>query len=481
MSIVPLIESLVNALLQAEEKFYQNPKDFYSLETSVKASTEAFSAAFLGNALTEINKKIYEDGWRKNQYIVQRNDTRTLISSVGDVTFESTYYRKKEDGSYHYLVEEVAGIDSHERFTEAAEVALLTEAEKTSYSEAAKVLPSKQKISKTTVLNKIHGLTAEMPYEAPAKRKICDYLFIEADEDHIAEQHGRWSKEDENKGFISKLVYVYEYKQESPTCEKRKELVNTFYFGGIYAGSKENERFWYKVSDYIEKTYDTDKVKKIYLIGDGGTWLTAGTKYLVNALFCFDKYHLMKYINHASNQMLDDKDMAKSELYRMLYGKDKVGFRAYTDKMKASANNITPIEALQTLVLNNWAAVMRTYHNKHISGCSAEGHVSHVLSDRLSSRPMGWSQTGADGMSKLRCYKRNYGREKIIDLVQYTRKQRKLAKTGTDDVVELSMTGHDIARNHYDQARSYIERMQATIPYGTVRKIASIREQIKLI
>ena len=46
MSIVPLIQSLVNALLQAEEKFYQNPKDFYSLETSVKASTEAFSAAF---------------------------------------------------------------------------------------------------------------------------------------------------------------------------------------------------------------------------------------------------------------------------------------------------------------------------------------------------------------------------------------------------------------------------------------------------
>lgn len=38
----------------------------------------------------------------------------------------------------------------------------------------------------------------------------------------------------------------------------------------------------------------------------------------------------------------------------------------------------------------------------------AEGHVSHVLSDRLSSCPMGWSQTGADRMSKLRCYERNH-------------------------------------------------------------------------
>lgn len=26
-----------------------------------------------------------------------------------------------------------------------------------------------------------------------------------------------------------------------------------------------------------------------------------------------------------------------------------------------------------------------------VIGCSAEGHVSHVLSSRMSSRPMGWS------------------------------------------------------------------------------------------
>lgn len=92
MNIVTLLEELVNGLIAAEDKFLQNPKDFYSLEKSVKATTEAFSAAFLSNALNSINKQIYEDGWRQGKYKVQRNDFRTLISSVGDVTFESTYY-----------------------------------------------------------------------------------------------------------------------------------------------------------------------------------------------------------------------------------------------------------------------------------------------------------------------------------------------------------------------------------------------------
>ena len=127
----------------------------------------------------------------------------------------------------------------------------------------------------------------------------------------------------------------------------------------------------------------------------------------------------------------------------------------------ASASNQKPIQDLQTFVLGNWSAVMRTYHSKVITGCSAESHVSHVLSDRLSSRPMGWSKTGADRMSKLRCYEKNYGREKIIDLVKCSRQQ--------------------IRADHYNQARSYIERIQATIPDGTVRKIAAIREQIRLI
>lgn len=61
----------------------------------------------------------------------------------------------------------------------------------------------------------------------------------------------------------------------------------------------------------------------------------------------------------------------------------------------------------------NWAAIRRTLRNKLVNGCSAESHVSHVLSDGLSSRPMGWSQTGADRMSKLRYYERNYGRVRI--------------------------------------------------------------------
>ena len=482
MDIISLLELLVNGLLETEEKFFENPKDIYALEKATKATTDAVAAMFMSNVLSSMNEKIYNCGYREGRYNVQRTDKRTLISSVGDITFDCTYYKRiAGEGGYVCLLEEMLGLGKHERFTEEAEVVMLTEALKTSYAEAAAVLPSKFKITKTTVMNKVHQIADEIPYEAPKEKKEVKYLFIEADEDHVAEQHGRYTSKEKNNGFISRLAYVYEYKREDSKCKGRKELVNTFYFGGLYQGSKGIEKFWKNISDFIEETYETDKMQKIFISGDGAPWIKSGADYVAKSVFCADKFHLMKYINAASGQMLDEKEIAKEELWHLLYKRSKKGFVEYTNAMLGVAYNTEPVMKLQTYVAGNWQAVMMTLHNKIVDGCSAEGHVSHVLSDRLSSRPMGWSQTGADRMSKLRCYEKNYGREKIIELVKYSREQRSLKRSGTDDAIIESVSLHQIRSEHYSQAKSYIERIQATIPGIAVRKSVNIRENLRLI
>ena len=104
-----------------------------------------------------------------------------------------------------------------------------------------------------------------------------------------------------------------------------------------------------------------------------------------------------------------------------------------------------------------------------------------IPSDRLSSRPMGWSREGADRMSKIRCYEKNYGRDEIIELVKYSREVRKGQRTGTEDIPLKSLTLRELTAEHYDQAKSYIERIQATIPGLTARKQAAIRTQLKLL
>lgn len=60
-------------------------------------------------------------------------------------------------------------------------------------------------------------------------------------------------------------------------------------------------------------------------------------------------------------------------------------------------------EDLMNYILNNVEGIKNLYRNKkELHGCSAEGHISHIYSDRMSSRPMGWSTRNVNNMSKLR-------------------------------------------------------------------------------
>ena len=82
-------------------------------------------------------------------------------------------------------------------------------------------------------------------------------------------------------------------------------------------------------------------------------------------------------------------------------------------------------------------------------------------------------------MCKLRCFIRNYGREKVIDLVNYRREEELLAalKTGTEDMIEAPIRKKYTAKQQ--EAYQYAQRLHATLSESsTVRKILAIREQL---
>ena len=196
-----------------------------------------------------------------------------------------------------------------------------------------------------------------------------------------------------------------------------------------------------------------------------------------------DRFHLMKYIYRVANYTLDDRDATVGRFYKYIYKNKLLATKKLLTRIQNHCDKSDKaVDDCRKFLINNWDAIQTAFHDKHVLGCSAEGHVSCIYSERLSSRPMGWSETGSDRMCKLRCYVNNYGRDKIIDLVKYRRERElnRLAATGTDGIID------EPARKKYtaqqQKARSYIECLQATIDMNsTVYKTLSIREQISLI
>lgn len=174
---------------------------------------------------------------------------------------------------------------------------------------------------------------------------------------------------------------------------------------------------------------------------------------------------------------------SRASLWKALYKGEKEKFVKTLKEVRKCAPNEKAVNECEEYVLNNWDSAVLRMQDKNVYGCSAEGHVSHVYSDRMSSRPMCWSETGADAMCWMRCYVRDYGEEKVIELVHYRRGHKQLEATGTEDAEPKFAREYlkKLLHGQHDSDRVYLERMQAAIPSVEIRKKLASRERLSNI
>lgn len=415
---------------------------------------------------------------RPEWYIVRRDET-TLLTSLGCVTYHKTLFKNKFTGEHEYLLDRIMGMEKHARMTEDAEAKLLEEAVQTSYRRGGEnVSITEDTVSKETVMNKIHALRFPRT-ESQMEKKALKYLYIDADEDHVSLQYINEKgdiKKPRTNTIMPKLIYVY----EGITNENgRNELINKKHFGGVYEGGKAIEQLWKEVSEYIEASYDTEELVKIYINGDGAAWIKSGQRILDKAKFVLDRFHMHKYIIGATSHLLDSVEDARSEIYRAIYKKRKYQAEEAFEKIFAvteSESKKKTVEAAKAYILGNWAGIMQWVSDKNEEvRCSAEGHISHVFADRMSSRPLGWSKTGADKMSRLRIYERNGG--SMLKLVRFQREKQPMA-AGCEEVIYSSNQMFSAERKNREALGALADIPVYSIPYPQIKKIAALKNQI---
>lgn len=478
MDIIPVVRHFMSEIFLAAEKYMENPVELSELEGSLSAIGNRTLAGIMGQILDEADRFLQGEPGRSEKYTVQRHVPRTLITTFGDVSFTHTLYQARDTKTYRFLLDERMHLPKDEHFSELAEVKVLQEATKTSYQHAADQLRiGMQTVSKVAVMNKVHGIQRYLPDEEPTEQRKCKCLYIEADEDHIHRQKA--GEEVRGDCITGKLVYVFEGKEE--TTGGRQKLINPAYFGGDYPGSEANAELWDQVQSYIRNHYDQSVLKRVYLCSDGGSWIRAGLDHIDKSVAVADRFHLMKYINRLSRLMLDESDYVKERFYKYIYKNKRRKVEKLLVQIRRAVEKQEAVNDGERFLMNNWEAIQRAFHDKHALGCSAEGHVSHLYSDRMSSRPMGWSTIGADRMCRLRCLTSTYGEGKIVELVRLRREAacRVLPATGTDG---KAIGDREAIRRTYTaaqkEAAKYAERIHATLMGSLTRKELAIRAQL---
>ena len=338
---------------------------------------------------------------RKEKFESLEKDERTIISIFGEINFKRRYYQDKETKERIYLLDQFLGLEKGERLLPNVEERLLEEARETSYKRAGEKASYGTEISKQTVKNKINKLNFQKKKEEAKKnKKKVKRLYIIADEDHVHLQKGGIEE--------PRLVVIYDSIAKKG---KRVELKNKKHFGGKY--TKKIDDLWEEVMTYIENNYDTDYLEKVYISGDGANWIKTGLEWIIKSVYVLDEFHMKKAVNGIVGRITKgnkkEKDKQIEEMRIALRRLNFVRFKEICYEILAEEMEKTTRkrkEKLMEYILNNVEGIKNLYRNKkELHGCSAEGHISHILSDRMSSRPMGWSEINVDKMSRLRIAK----------------------------------------------------------------------------
>jgi hypothetical protein len=329
------------------------------------------------------DKSLLEDksGRRKEGWAVERRgDKRAVMTQIGEIRYERTYYQNTATGTYGYPVDQITGVMPYEHVDLGLSKALVGKSREASYHRVVGECCEGQ-LSRQTVLNKIRRAEAVIS-RAPGTVRVPE-LHIDADEDHVALQ-GKGSRSRTNVPLIS----VYEGIVEEG---KRRHCRNIFH---ISAYGKTPDKLWEEVLTRVEERYDLTHTT-IYLHGDGAEWIARGMEWLPNAVFVLDKYHKNKYLSQMlAGYAAGRAGQLRRDLNQALYDMDE----EYYDNL---------VQMILTEMPQRWDKITQAakYLRQHMpaiaihakdpsagNGGATEPHVSHVLSSRLSSRPMGWSK-----------------------------------------------------------------------------------------
>ena len=379
--------------------------DIDAVASELKKDSDELSREILQTLIEEMNEVLRRDKpTRKEMGLVikEKDRPRSILTELGEISFSRDYYYNKNTDSYETPLDHMLNVQKRARIGETISAKLVTKATSESYARSALDVTGGL-VSRQTVRN--HILKAPELEKQPenTEKKQRKILDVYADEDHVHLQ-----KPGKEKGKKNKAVPLVTVTEGTVNISKgRNATLNPMHFVDEKMDTK---GLWASVEGYIGKVYDLEELETVRIHGDGGSWIKNGLENFANVEHVLDGYHLQKYLRSISNRFPKQSVRYRINEAVAVGDRDKVeAILGSLMKECQSEKDFEKVQELQTYLFSNWEAAVNRF-KEDVSGSCTEGQVSHVLSERFSRNPMGWSEEGLGKLSKLRVFCKNGGK-----------------------------------------------------------------------
>lgn len=370
-----------------------------ALEDCKEAAREILEAV-----VCEMNLQIRKDKEQRKArgfVLKEKNRPRRLLTMLGELNLPRDYYHDKKRNHYVYLLDQAIGIAPYTRIAADPCAKLATYATEVSYAKSAQIVTDGN-VSRQTVRNKILELgSIEKTVVEDSQKRAVKELHVFADEDHVHMQ--KPGKEKGKRNQIVPLVTVTEGIEE---VSGRNRTINPVHFVDEKFDTKQ---LWKSVEGYIAATYDVAKLECIYLHADGGRWIKNGLENFSQVTKVMDGFHFEKELRKLSR--LFPRKRIRYQLREAIKGNDKgtadrILQALYSD---GECEKWKQIAQFGNYLWGHWDAICNRL-KEDMTGSCTEGQVSHVLSERFSRDPAGWSKEGLGCLTKQRVFLKNQGK-----------------------------------------------------------------------
>lgn len=395
MNIISLFESFVNHL----NEICKNNSFLHELEHNISNSTNSLNLDVLRNILESLDLEYKNSKERKNKYYVQQTRERTLITSLGLITFNKTYYKSKTkiNGKYEYYsyLEDYLGVSKWAKMTLAAETKLINNALENGYSWSANNSIPNYIITRQTISSKIKGINYNHQ-EDIKKKETPNVIYIEADEVHANLQ----SREKGTKNRIVPVILTHEGHKED--FVKKKQLKEQHY---IASSILKTDKLWEEAYKYLDNKYDLNKQPTIFVSGDGGSWIKGFDIAFPKAIYVLDPFH---YFNKKLAYIFKKEPLitsiADSYLRNRMIDEFKLLVKVQIEKYPEQKNDMIKT---QKFLIENIQGIINQSHPLYKCPCSMEGHISNKYAKFITSRPHSYSEEGLENIVQLLTMKAN--------------------------------------------------------------------------
>ena len=354
---------------------------------------------------------------RRHSYHIKAHTTRTIMTIFGEITYRKTIYSHKHSYKSYCFIDDYLGLKKYDYFDPYIKSMVIKYAADNPCTKVAKIINDMicnrikiiepfQYISRQTIRNII--LSSNLSNPEIKELDTPEDLYIMADEKFVATQNN------DNQDVMVKEIVVFDGRTIN---NNRTTLNNKYTFAGFKNNSCINDCL-----DYLYYVYDMDKIKNIYVMGDGARWIKAlrydfKTNPTTNVMFCLDKFHFKQALHHiAQNEILE------SHLTNYVIKNMKEDFiNVCNNLIKSYPYRIETIKEKKEYILNNWNFIKNLYKNK--LKCPMESQISHTLADLLTSRPKGYSLKTLEKILKIRLLLKNKHNIKKLYLNNYNKEE----------------------------------------------------------